>query len=343
VSMTNLKRSVKLAGIRGLHAIGLAHLVAPALGVRGVILTFHEIQDNLDSELSTGCPTPIFERLILWLRSAEWDVVTLDEARNRLHDRAETRRFAVITFDDGYRDLITQALPILRREQVPFTTYIPTGAITRELYAWWLGLRELFRLNDRVEIPFLDKMFVCSDLPAKRDALSTVSCWAHEDLTRVSQFSEIFLKHRISLESLCDRYFINETELRSLAGDRLATIGGHTANHPALATLGEADALREMTDNRAYLQAHLDREINHLAYPYGSPGTCGQRETRLACEAGFRTAVSTSHRPLFARDRFNLCALPRVNIHPQSTVAHLNTEASGLTRETLRYFLSAQA
>ena len=98
-----------------------------------------------------------------------------------------------------------------------------------------------------------------------------------------------------------------------------------------------------MADNRAYLQDHLDREINHLAYPYGSPGACGQREARLACEAGFRTAVTTSHRPLFTRDRLNPCALPRVNIHPHSTVAHLNTETSGMTRDTVRYFLSTQA
>ena len=341
--MSNLKRSVKLAGVRGIHASGLAHLVAPALGVRGVILAFHEIHDDLDSELWTGCPTPFFERLIFWLRGAEWDIVTLDEACNRLHDRAQTRRFAVITFDDGYRDNITRALPILRREQVPFTTYIPTGAITRELYAWWLGLRELFRINDKVEIPFLDRTFFCSDLPGKRAALSAVTCWAHEDRTRVDNFSYIFAKHRISLESLCDRYFINENELRALAGDRLATIGGHTVTHPALATLGEADVSREMADNRAYLQDHLDREINHLAYPYGSPGACGQREARLACEAGFRTAVTTSHRPLFTRDRLNPCALPRVNIHPHSSVAHLNTETSGMTRDTVRYFLSTKA
>ena len=216
--MSNLKRSVKLAGIRGLHASGLAHLVAPALGVRGVILAFHEIHDDLDSELWTGCPTPFFERLIFWLRGAEWDIVTLDEACNRLHDRAQTRRFAVITFDDGYRDNITRALPILRREQVPFTTYIPTGAITRELYAWWLGLRELFRINDKVEIPFLDRTFFCSDLPGKRAALSAVTCWAHEDRSRVYNFSYIFAKHRISLESLCDRYFINENELRVVSG-----------------------------------------------------------------------------------------------------------------------------
>ena len=276
--MSYLKQSVKLAIIRGLDASGLAHLVAPTLGVRGVILTLHEIHNDLDGELCTGCPTALFERLIIWLRGLEWDIITLDDALNRLNNPMQTRRFAVITFDDGYRDNITHALPILRRAQVPFTTFIPTGAITRELYAWWLGLRELFRINEEVEIPFLDRTFVCRDLRGKRAALSAATRWAHENFSRVSNFSCIFAKYRISLESLCDRYFINENELRSLASDPLATIGGHTVSHPALATLADADISREMAQNRAYLQERLNREINHFAYPYGSPAACGPRE-----------------------------------------------------------------
>jgi peptidoglycan/xylan/chitin deacetylase (PgdA/CDA1 family) len=341
--MSNLKGCVKLAVIRGLDASGLGHLLTPTLGVRGAILTFHEIHDELDSELWTGCPTRSFKRLIIWLRGLKWDIITLDDALNRLNDPMQTRRFAVITFDDGYRDNITHALPILRRAQVPFTTFVPTGAITRELYAWWLGLRELFRLNEEVEIPFLDRTFVCRDLRGKRAGLSVVTRWAHENFSRVSNFTYIFAKYRISLESLCDRYFINENELRSLASDPLATIGGHTVSHPALATLADEDIWREMAQNRAYLQERLNRGINHLAYPYGSPAACGPREARLACEAGFRTAVTTAHRPLFTRDRLTQYTLPRINIHPHSTVAHLNTETSGMTRDTVRFFLSRQA
>ena len=277
----NIKSSLKLAVVRGLHASGLTRMIAPALGARGVILTFHEIHDDLDNELSTGCPTPFFEKSISWLRNSGWDIVTLDEALTRLRDGAQTRRFAVITFDDGYRDNITRALPILRREQVPFTVYIPTGAITRELYAWWLGLRELFRTNDKVEIAALGMTFSCADLRSKRIGLSVATLWAHENFKRVSDFGHTFSKYEISLQSLCHRYFIDEDELRFLANDPLSTIGAHTVTHPALATLDDAEVSRELADNRAYLQGQLNREVLHFAYPYGSPAACGQREARL--------------------------------------------------------------
>jgi peptidoglycan/xylan/chitin deacetylase (PgdA/CDA1 family) len=337
--MSNIKSSLKAATIHGLHALGLARLAAPALGVKGAILTFHEIHDNLDSELWTGCQTSFLERSIRWLRNAGWDIVTLDEALDRLHHRAQERRFVVITFDDGYRDNITRALPILRREQAPFTMYIPTGAITRELYAWWLGLRELFRANDKVDLPCLNMTFSCSDLTSKRAALSIAMRWAHKNFKKVSDFHNAFLNYGISLQSLCDRYFINEGELRSLSNDPLATIGAHTVSHPALSTLDSADVSRELTDNRAYLQGQLNRHVVHFAYPYGSAAACRQREARLAREAGFRTAVTTLGRPLFMQDQLSLYTLPRINILPHSTVAHLDTEICGLTRATVRNFL----
>ena len=144
--------------------------------------------------------------MIQWLRRAGWDIVTLDEAVDRLQDFAQLRRFAVITFDDGYRD-ITRALPMLRREQAPFTAYIPTGALTRDLFAWWLGLRELFRVNDKVEIPFLGRTFHCADLPQKRAALSALTRWAHDNFGHVSHLSSVFAKYDISLESLMRTVF----------------------------------------------------------------------------------------------------------------------------------------
>ncbi len=337
--MSSIKSSLKSAVFHGLHASRITHLIAAGLGAKGVILTFHEIHDDLDSELWTGCPTPLLERCIGWLRTAGWDIVTLEDALGRLCSDAQTRQFAVITFDDGYRDNIVRALPILRREQIPFTMYIPTGAITRELFAWWLGLREIFRNNEKVEITAIGQSFSCPDLPSKRRCLSEATLWALKNFKRIPEFRHAFAQYGISLPALCDRYFIDENELRSLADDPLATIGAHTVTHPALATLEEADASRELVDNRAYLQARLDRDVAHLAYPFGSPLACGPREQKLAREAGFKTAVTTSNQPVFAQDRSELYALPRVSVHPHWTLAHLDAEISGLTLATARRFL----
>jgi peptidoglycan/xylan/chitin deacetylase (PgdA/CDA1 family) len=339
VSMSSIKSSLKLAVYRGLHVSGLTRAAVPLLGTRGVILTFHEINDDLDRELSTGCPTVLLEWCINWLRKAGWEIVTLGEALDRLGSNEPAQRFAVFTFDDGYRDNVTRALPILRREQVPFTMYVPTGAITRELFAWWLGLREIFRTNEKVEIAAMGRSFSCPGLPSKVSGLAAATRWALKNYPQIPDLRHTFLSYGISLHALCDRYFINEGELRSLARDPLASIGAHTVSHRPLAILNAVDASSELVDNRAYLQARVETDVIDLAYPFGNPPACGPREAKLAFEAGFRTAVTTSNRPVFAQDLQHLYTLPRVSIHPHWTPAHLDVEVSGFTPAAARRFL----
>jgi peptidoglycan/xylan/chitin deacetylase (PgdA/CDA1 family) len=144
------------------------------------------------------------------------------------------------------------------------------------------------------------------------------------------------MAYGVSLQALCDRYFMNESELCFLAREPLASIGAHTATHPALSTLDAANASREMADNRAYLQTYFDLEVMDLAYPFGSPLACGVREARLAAEAGFRTAATTSNRPLFGQDDHDLFSLARVSVHPHWTLAHVDAAISGLTVPTVR-------
>lgn len=339
--MSGINRRLKSTVVHGLHASGATRQIASALRAKGVILTFHEIQDDLDAELWTGCSASLLEACLRWVRRAGLDIISLEEALRRLQRDEPTRRFAVLTFDDGYRDNIVRALPILRREQAPFTTYIPSGAITRELFAWWLGLREIFKTNDKVEISAMGRSFSCADLLAKVRGLASADRWVHQNYACILDLRHTFSRYGISLPSLCDRYFVNENELRLLASEPLCSIGAHTVSHLALATLDMAEASRELVDNRGRLQSWLDREVLDLAYPFGNRRACGPREAKLAAAAGFKTAATTSNRPLFAQDRHDLYTLPRISVHPHWTIARLDAEISGLTVATARRFLAS--
>src|SRR5690242_16165100 len=192
------KSLVKTTALHGLHMSGLTRAAKTMLGVAGVILTLHEIHDDPDGELWTGSPTVFFEKLIRWLRETGWEIVTLGEARERLHQNLRTQRFVVLTFDDGYRDTLSRALPILQREQAPFTIFVPSGAISRELFAWWLGLRELFRVHEKVEIATMGRRFSCADLPSKMWSLASASRWVHNNYQCIPDLHETFLTYNVS-------------------------------------------------------------------------------------------------------------------------------------------------
>jgi peptidoglycan/xylan/chitin deacetylase (PgdA/CDA1 family) len=278
---------------------------------RAVIIMFHEVQRNCQLELMTGTSVSLFEHALNWLHRKGWSIVSLDECVEKLASNDRSGLYAVLTFDDGYRDNVSVALPILERYNAPFTIYVPTGAPTRSMQSWWLGLRKLFLSRDNVTIDALSRRFECSDLQSKLSALGEVQLWVHQDYRRAALLAPTFRQAGISLAALNDAYFLDERELRVLARHPLASIGGHTTSHAALATLDQSSARAELADNRSYLENLLQKPVRHVAYPYGA---CGPREEQLASDVGFRTAVTTRHARLYD-DKVNQFALPRVGAY----------------------------
>jgi peptidoglycan/xylan/chitin deacetylase (PgdA/CDA1 family) len=278
----------------------------------GAILMFHEVQENPDDELRTGCSPAFLDRLIRGLLARGWQIVSLDEALRRIRNGTE-RRFVVLTFDDGYRDTLDCARVILERYSAPFTVYVPTGAVTRELNGWWLGLREIFRGRDVVRIDALQRTFSCPDLPSKVEALRQTSAWIASDFSVLPTLCDTFRKYHICIEELVDRYFLDGDSLKCLARNPLVTIGGHSSSHRALSTLSEREMDQELADNRTFLERLLDVEIGHLAYPYGTAQACGEREFAASSKLGFISAVTAEKHHLDQR-RVRLHRLPRIDV-----------------------------
>ena len=95
--------------------------------------------------------TPGFlENVVRCLRRSGLDIVSLDEMHRRLTERDFQRRFVCMTFDDGYRDTLQWAYPILKKYEMPFAIYIPTSFPDRLGELWWLALEAVIARNERV-------------------------------------------------------------------------------------------------------------------------------------------------------------------------------------------------
>jgi peptidoglycan/xylan/chitin deacetylase (PgdA/CDA1 family) len=306
--MTAARLFLRAAGRR----MPLKWLERLGLVCTGIVIMLHEVLDDSAADIASGTTAGFLNTLIGLLRADEWDIVTIDQALRRLARKDTARRYAVLTFDDGYRDTVTRALPILERWHAPFTVYVPTGAPTRELYSWWLGVRALFERHEKVIVVAMHKTFSCGNLESKMRGYREVVQWVHQDYRRASGLDETFRRYGIVMAELNDACFMDETQLRALARHPLATIGAHTASHVALSTYDADRVQREMSDNRRYLEGLTERPVRHLAYPYGTPLACGPREFELAADAGFQSAVTTRYGPLFVAHARHLHALPRI-------------------------------
>jgi len=135
------------AALATLYYSGADGLAAPLTRAEGVIFMLHRVTREPVAEFEPNRIlkiTPEFlESVIRHVMEAGFEFLALDEIPERLRSPRPGRPFACFTFDDGYRDNLTCALPIFRRFGIPLTVYVPTaGGADRG------GVRDGPRLRD---------------------------------------------------------------------------------------------------------------------------------------------------------------------------------------------------
>lgn len=290
---------------------------------KGAILTLHHVRPATAGGFSPNGLleiTPDFlDRALTLIRAEGYDIVSLDEALVRLADPKPGRFFVALTFDDGYRDNLDHAWPVLAKHQAPWTLYVVRGFAERTARLWWLELEEAIRALPRISVKLPDGRF---DAPAGTEAEKQRAFdrlyWRLRkgpEAILLSAISELATQAGIDPAGLVERECLPSETLRSLAGAPGVTIGAHTLSHPMLAKHPEEEARREIAESKAWLEEALGAPVRHFAYPVGDPTSAGPREFALAQEAGFVSAVTTRPGHLFAEHAQHPHALPRVSLN----------------------------
>jgi peptidoglycan/xylan/chitin deacetylase (PgdA/CDA1 family) len=141
---TNLYRL--FFSLRSVHT-GFSNAVAVRCVKTVPVLTYHRIAD-VDQDPQKLCVAPdVFEAHLQFL-TAHYEVVSLSVLLERLQEKNLTGKEAVITFDDGYRDNLQNALPLLEKYQIPATIFITTAYLGEQAnFAWDQEYTE----NDRAQ------------------------------------------------------------------------------------------------------------------------------------------------------------------------------------------------
>lgn len=86
-----------------------------------LVLFYHRIADDRATPWTHSFR--LFERQIRWLKK-HCDLISLEEAQQRIRRGSNDRIAASITFDDGYADNCASALPLLIAENIPCTYFV---------------------------------------------------------------------------------------------------------------------------------------------------------------------------------------------------------------------------
>jgi peptidoglycan/xylan/chitin deacetylase (PgdA/CDA1 family) len=180
----------------------------------------------------------------------------------RTHGR---KRRAAIIFDDGLRNNIVVAYPMLRALGVPATFFVCPGLIEERRWLWTHEARCRLQFAGQ---PLRQTLAAELDVPAEVEPF-------------VQHMKEIDLSRRMRIESRLRQAtagfvacaaereafdLANWRELRSL-DPSIVTIGSHSMTHPILPSLSAPEIEAELRDSRRVIEAKLARPAEFFSYP----------------------------------------------------------------------------
>lgn len=264
------------------------------LGARGCLFTFHRAVRSADWERLPNrnfyLDLDFLDRLLGYLRTHDWKIVTIEEALERARANRRGDRFVNFSVDDCYRDSFETIVPLFRRHNAPVTLFVTTGIPDGSMSMWHIGLEHAILRRDRLSLG--GRVVECATGELEREAYATIA--ARWDGPQAQSFYEVFCSENgFDLDEIHDAHALSWEMLKELRNDPLVEIGTHTVNHLRISSLDEETALRELIGCRRRLEERLGVEARHFAFPYGRSGDAGPRDFQLARRAGYASAATT--------------------------------------------------
>ncbi len=290
-----------------------SRLARPMAGPSAVVLMYHRVAQPMVDPWNLSVAPDLFDRQIAML-AKRYRLVPLDELPERLHRDRGGPPLVAVTFDDGYRDNLVVARPILEKHGCPATLFVTTGFIGWETPFWWDELAERVlcarRLPDRIALATVPGMTVQTDGHDRVDVLFAI--WACLRKLSSPQRDAAMAELREALPGPMpadpNALPMGVDEIAAFAGP-LFDIAAHTVTHPALTDLSLEAQTREIAESRIALERILDRPVSSFAYPYGD---FDDGSVKAALDAGMKLACTTE--PSSFGHRHPLLRVPRLQV-----------------------------
>ncbi|MDN3652423.1 polysaccharide deacetylase family protein [Thalassotalea ponticola] len=264
------------------------------------VFNLHRIGDRNASPFDRNifsCGIEQFETFLQLLK-ANFTVIDLAALHEKLERKQViNKRLAVITFDDGYKDCVEFAAPLLQRYGLPAAFFVTTDFIASKRIPWWDEMAFLLRqsvgssydcicnnktinLNQSViEKQITQVLYAC-----KRDKTHTIEQILNSMRTQFPQASKALGNYSAEL-------FMNWQDIKQLISMGME-IGSHAKTHNILARMTGEQQLQELTLSKQILERRLNRSISYLAYPVGRYHCFDKQTLENARKAGYQLAFN---------------------------------------------------
>jgi peptidoglycan/xylan/chitin deacetylase (PgdA/CDA1 family) len=278
---------------------------------RLLVLMYHRVLEKPDAYYPNDVDAESFERQLA-IFSQYFNVLSVAEAVECISQGTLPPRSVCLTFDDGYMDNYSVALPLLKKYGMKGTFFVASGFLNGGIM-WNDRVAEIIRYSklsqltlDECNIQNASMQTEDEKVKLVKDIISKIKYLPMDERNKAVTIIEDIAGKLPVLEMM-----MRDEHVLALHNEGME-IGGHTENHPILANLQPQDMRQEIARNKETLERIIDASLKTFAYPNGKPGRDYSGESiDIVSELGYRSAVSTAWGFCDAKtDRFQL---PRVS------------------------------
>lgn len=308
-----------------------------------IILCVHGVADDDDdaawNPLRRCLPSGTFAKQVALIgEKYSWE--PLHVAVEMIEGIRPIRPYTVaITFDDGYVNNKSVALPILAKHNIIPTFYVPTAFINSRKPFWFDRFDyAVQQIKDPYRIELDGEVF--EFLPGNRanqdTEYSRLRRHAKEAFDTDRDFNEFFDAHCSRIEEIAGSSLskiqstdvwsaiVSEKDIQELSESRGATIGSHTVDHIRLDKVSARECAYQLEKSKSDLEEISKQPCDQFCYPNGNVNAAVAESVK---SSGYRSAVTSvaGFNPV-GSDRYQL---KRIHLPRHSNATKLAAQLCG--------------
>lgn len=275
---------------------------------------FHRVNPKRDA-LWDPMDVQLFDRCIEFI-TRNFETALIEELA--LTDKLKFKnRFATIMFDDGYKDNIEYAAPILKKYNCKASFYVVTDCINKNFPTWTHLLEHLFQFTSKKEL-VMDFNFLPAALQIKK---------LNDTAERLSYVKKLkpFLKtlpheqRNEAIDRILNSYDDTEIPALMMSWNDLQQlrseghyIGSHSVSHCMLGTMSdEREITYELVESGKRIKEMLGYFPITISYPVGS---YNEATKRLARKAGYKIGLAVKQ-DIYDPSKSDEFEIPRIELY----------------------------
>jgi peptidoglycan/xylan/chitin deacetylase (PgdA/CDA1 family) len=267
---------------------------------KAIILSYHGICDEnfrmLKGYDERHIPKSIFKKQLLYLINKGYQFVTISELVLLLKEKKNINKIVALTFDDGFRNVIENAYPVMKEMNAKGCIYLVSNLISEQNLLWTDFVEMAVRNNKSKTFEFIFKEKVLHySLETKKSCEIAIKD-IKEKLRAISD---------IERKEYLKQFYINTDDMKNVPKEFLPArwgqiqnldksileVGSHTRNHPNCANLtSEEEFESELNESKSDIEKQLGHPINSFCYPSGS---YNNKVVDYIKKYGYQSAAST--------------------------------------------------